>query len=117
MIEQGCPGFEARAHGTTVDPYQQIIRQVLRNIPSVHFFDVIVHRPPRDAALILTVNTQHHIACRLPLRLHLRQKTSTTKAKTTMNSRLNERAQDTASLHRLNTRKNFNKINAQLTIP
>jgi hypothetical protein len=105
MIEQGYPGFETRALGTTVDLYQQIIRQALRNIPSAHFFDLIVHRLPRDVALILTANTRHHIACRLPLRLHLRQKTSTNKAKTAMSSRLNERAQDTASSHQLNTRK------------
>jgi len=105
MIEQGYPGFETRALGTTVDLYQQIIRQALRNIPSAHFFDLIVHRLPRDVALILTVNTRHHIACWLPLRLHLRQKTSTNKAKTAMSSRLNERAQDTASSHQLNTRK------------
>ncbi|WP_223532626.1 hypothetical protein [Pseudomonas sp. BF-R-30] len=107
MIEQGCPGFEARAHGATVDFYQQIIPQILKNLPSAHLFDAIVHRLPRDVTLILTVNTQHHIVYRFPLRLHLRQKTLTTKAQTAMNSRVNERAQDTASLPLLNTRNKF----------
>ncbi|MNS77582.1 hypothetical protein D3C72_1111650 [compost metagenome] len=77
MIEQGRAGFEARAHGAAVYFNQQIVRQILRNIPPTHFLNIVVRRFPANSALTSTANSEHDVVIRLPLRhqtgVHLRQ--------------------------------------------